>query len=118
MHAIRMDVTETIIKTQCLNAFLKVLRNSFERRYFMRLCYLSLIFFVGLASGCVTVNGNYRVSAIDANGAELVKGISAQGRAIYSVRNAICSQHSNATVIITDMQTGKALSGESPYKCR
>ncbi|MBN0927007.1 hypothetical protein JTL68_37590 [Pseudomonas aeruginosa] len=71
-----------------------------------------------MASSSVNVSGNYRVSAIDANGAELGKGISAQGRTIYSVRNAICSQHSNATVIITDMQTEKALSGESPYKCR
>ncbi len=84
----------------------------------MRLFHLSLLALVGLAAGCVTMSGNYRVSAIDANGVELVKGIFAQGRTIYSVRNAICSQHSKATVIITDMQTGQPLSSESPYKCR
>lgn len=63
---------------------------------------------LGLATGCMTLSGNYKVSAIDANGVELVKGIFAQGGTIYIARNAICSLHKNATVIITDLRTGHA----------
>lgn len=80
--------------------------------------HLSLLALVALTAGCVTMSGSYRVSAIEGNGVEVVKDIFAQGRTIYTVRNAICSQHRNATVIITDMQTGQPLSSESPYRCR
>ena len=84
----------------------------------MRLGYLSLLVSIGLATGCMTLSGNYKVSAIDANGVVLVKGIFAQGRMLYTARNAICSLHKNATVIIIDLRTGEPLSSESPYKCR
>lgn len=84
----------------------------------MRLRYLPLLILVGLTPGCLTLSGYYKVSGVDPDGNQLVGNWYAQGRGIYSVRNAICSLHENATVIITDLRTGQPLSSESPYKCR
>ena len=44
--------------------------------------------------------------------------IYAQGRMIYTMRNAICANNPGATVHITDIHSGKELKSESPYKCR
>lgn len=84
----------------------------------MRIHHLCLFISLGLVAGCVTVSGNYRVSAVGAGGEKLADNILAQGRGIYAVRNAICSQYPRATVLISDAQTGQPLSGESPYQCR
>lgn len=65
-----------------------------------------LVYIPGLVAGCVTVSGNYRVSAVGAGGEKLADNIFAQGRGIYAVRNAICSQYPRATVLISDAQTG------------
>ena len=66
------------------------------------------------------MSGNYNVKAVDANGNELGKGLKmmAQGRHIYTARNALCSNYPKATIIITDLETGQELKGESPYRCR
>jgi len=40
--------------------------------------------------------------------------LSGQGSGIYTIRNAVCSNHKDATVVFTDVQTGKSL---KPYKC-
>ncbi|WP_201313839.1 hypothetical protein [Dyella sp. EPa41] len=73
-----------------------------------------------LLGGCITQHGSYRLSVVDANGRDLAPGISmtAEGSHIYSVRNAMCSAHPGATVLIADIQTGQALTSESPYQCR
>jgi len=71
-------------------------------------------------SGCVTLSGNYVISAYDTQG-KLLTGnlqLTATGSRIYSVRNGICSAYPKATVIIKDSSTGEELQGESPYQCR
>jgi len=70
-------------------------------------------------SGCVTTSGNYTITGYDANGKELMGNLklTAQGRGIYSARNAFCQAHLNATVIIKDSKTGEELKSESPYQC-
>ena len=82
---------------------------------------LSMTIVLGiLVSGCLTLSGNYRFEAYDANGQEITSKIqySAHGRGIYTVRNAFCSSHKGATLRIIDADTGKELKSESPYKCR
>ena len=73
-----------------------------------------------MLGGCVTMSGEYAVTAQDASGAPLTNlgTFHAQGRNIYPVRNAMCLNAPGATVIIRDTVTGKELSGESPYHCR
>ncbi len=73
-----------------------------------------------LMTGCVTIKGAYQLSAVDAAGKEISTGLAltAQGRGIYSVRNALCQRYPGATVIIKDSKTGEQLIGESPFKCR
>lgn len=68
--------------------------------------------------GCVTLSGNYVVSAVDAKGEEINTVFFAQGRQIYTARNAICAAHPKATVHIRSAETKKDLEGESPYRCR
>lgn len=73
-----------------------------------------------LLSGCVTMSGNYVVTAEGSDGAAVASqlAITAQGSGIYTARNAFCSNYPGATVHIKDAVTGEELKGESPYKCR
>lgn len=72
-----------------------------------------------IIAGCMTTSGNYTLAAFDVEGNELSGNfiLTAQGRRIYPVRNALCSLHPNATVIIKDSRTGEELKSESPYQC-
>jgi hypothetical protein len=71
-------------------------------------------------AGCATLHGNYKLTVVDANGRDLAPGLSimAEGAGIYSVRNAMCSTHPGATVLIKDARTGEQLKSESPHQCR
>lgn len=83
----------------------------------VKLCVSSLLALC--LAGCVTFSGNYVISAADADGRPLASNIrmTAEGSGIYSARNAICAANPGATVRIHDVQTGKELQSESPYKC-
>lgn len=72
-----------------------------------------------LLTGCMTLSGTYQLSLQDAKGQPLPQNINmtAQGGGIYTVRNAMCSAHPGATVIIRDLKSGEELKSESPYKC-
>lgn len=65
------------------------------------------------------MSGNYTVTGYDSAGKELMENstLTAHGRGIYSMRNAFCLAHPNATVIIKDSKTGEELKSESPYQC-
>jgi hypothetical protein len=81
--------------------------------------YLACLALLLTLNGCVTLSGEYEVSARDASGQALNQGvITTQGRGIYSARNAICSAYPGSVVVIRDSATGKELSSESPYQCR
>lgn len=82
-----------------------------------RLISICLLF---LVSGCVTLSGNYTLSAYDAEGNLLNKNVvsMASGSGIYTVRNALCLAYPKSTVVIIDQKTGKPLESESPYQCR
>jgi len=69
-------------------------------------------------SGCLTLSGFYTLMAVDEEGNNLRSNIHAEGRAIYAARNALCLSYPGATIKITNMETGKELTSESPYKCR
>ena len=71
-------------------------------------------------TGCLTMTGTYKISAVDSSGRELSSGLTltAQGRGIYSVRNALCQRYPGASVIIKDSKTDEQLRGESPFQCR
>ena len=71
-------------------------------------------------SGCLTMSGDYKVTAVDQAGKPIMEKseIYAEGRMIYTMRNAICANNPGATVHITDIHSGKELKSESPYKCR
>jgi hypothetical protein len=75
---------------------------------------------IALLSGCVTISGNYNIKAVDDQGQDVLNGavLMAQGKGIYTVRNAICRANPKATVIITDLKTGQELKSESPHRCR
>ncbi|MCS4250104.1 MULTISPECIES: hypothetical protein [unclassified Pseudomonas] len=68
--------------------------------------------------GCVTMSGDYNVTAVDANGQPIKMVMTSHGSAIYSSRNAFCSNFPKATVTIRDFHTGEELKSESPYHCR
>ena len=68
--------------------------------------------------GCVTVSGNYVVSAVDAAGKPIDSVFFVQGRHIYTARNGICAAHPGAKVYIRSAETKADLKGESPYQCR
>lgn len=69
--------------------------------------------------GCITMTGNYEVTAHDESGKELGKGkFLAHGSGIYTVRNSLCSVYPKAIVTIRDVETEQELAGESPYHCR
>ncbi|AGI25477.1 hypothetical protein ACYCAX_12245 [Pseudomonas sp. MT3] len=68
--------------------------------------------------GCITMTGNYEVSAHDEAGNALGKGkFLAHGSGIYTVRNSLCSVYPKAIVTIRDVDTDQELEGESPYHC-
>lgn len=73
-----------------------------------------------LLSGCLTMSGEYTVTAQDASGAPLKElgSYTTQGHNIYPIRNAFCLNAPGATVIIRDARTGEELRSESPYHCR
>ncbi|AKS05090.1 hypothetical protein [Pseudomonas trivialis] len=68
--------------------------------------------------GCLTMSGDYKVTAVDANGAPVKMVFTTRGSGIYSVRNAFCLNYPKGTVTIRDLNTGEELSSESPYHCR
>ncbi|UQY34145.1 hypothetical protein K8U54_20925 [Pseudomonas fulva] len=80
---------------------------------------IALLGAVTLLTGCMTLSGTYQLSLQDAKGQPLSQNINitAQGSGIYTVRNAMCSAHPGATVIIRDLKSGEELKSESPYKC-
>lgn len=80
---------------------------------------IALLGAVALLGGCMTLSGTYQLSLQDADGQPLPQNIkmTAQGSGIYSARNAMCSIHPHATVIIRDLESGEELKSESPYKC-
>lgn len=70
-------------------------------------------------AGCITMTGNYEVSAHDESGKTLSNGkFLAHGSGIYTVRNSLCSVYPKAIVTIRDVETEQELEGESPYRCR
>ncbi|MFJ3049001.1 hypothetical protein [Pseudomonas nitroreducens] len=70
-------------------------------------------------AGCITMTGNYEVSAHDESGKALSNGkFLAHGSGIYTVRNSLCSVYPKAIVTIKDVETDQELEGESPYHCR
>jgi hypothetical protein len=77
-----------------------------------------LVAIAATMGGCVTLSGNYVVSAVDANDEEINTVFFVQGRHIYTARNGICAAHPKATVHIRSAETKKDLEGESPYQCR
>ena len=79
---------------------------------------LSASFLATSLAGCITMSGNYTVTAIDANGKPSALVLHMQGSQIYSARNALCARHPGGTVMIKHMGTDKELTSDSPYKCR
>lgn len=78
---------------------------------------VSLASVAALLSGCVTLSGTYKVSlqsGANSGNTEILT----QGRGIYTARNALCSIHPGATVVIRDAASGEEVKGESPYRCR
>lgn len=57
--------------------------------------------------GCLTMSGDYKVTAVDANGAPVKMVFTTRGSGIYSVRNAFCLNYPKGTVTIRDLNTGK-----------
>lgn len=64
--------------------------------------------------------GSYVITAVDPSGAPVAGGVqmTALGKGVYTVRNAVCSRHPQAVVTIRSQTTGKELEDESPYHCR
>lgn len=77
-----------------------------------------LLWLAVLLSGCVTTSGEYTVTAVDGQGKALNTVFVAQGRHIYTARNAICAAHPGAMVTIRDRVSGRELESESPHRCR
>lgn len=71
-----------------------------------------------ILSGCITMSGNYIVTAVDAQGKAINARFVAQGRHIYTARNAICATYPGAVVTIRDADSGKELESESPSHCK
>ncbi|WP_237266701.1 hypothetical protein [Pseudomonas sp. ADAK22] len=66
-------------------------------------------------SGCLTMSGEYTVTAHDASGAQITRlgTFTAEGHNIYPIRNAFCLNAPGATVIIRDARTGEELRSEA-----
>ena len=80
--------------------------------------FLPVLFGVGGLCSCVTMSGDYIVTAVNAQGGAIKETFLARGRHIYSARNGICAAHPGAVVTIRLKETGTELDGESPYRCR
>ena len=80
--------------------------------------FVPLVMCALFLSGCVTMTGNYTVTAVDARGKPIDTVFQAQGRSIYTARNAICAAYPKAVVTIRAEKTGQELKSESPYQCR
>nr|WP_218878571.1 hypothetical protein [Pseudomonas flavescens] len=67
----------------------------------------------------MTLSGVYELSLQDKDGKPLRQNMTmvAEGSGIYTMRNAMCSAHPGATVIIKDVESGAELKSESPYRC-
>lgn len=83
----------------------------------VRRAALLVISSVLLLTGCVTMAGNYTVTAVDAEGKAINAVSHVQGRHLYTVRNGICAAHPKAVVTIRSLDTGRELERESPYQC-
>lgn len=71
-------------------------------------------------SGCISIRvepGEYNITAYDKQGAKLREIALVTNRTvdIYSVRNALCSTFSHATIVIKNPSGGDF---EAPYKCK
>jgi len=75
---------------------------------------------VFVLSGCATLTGTYELKAYDNTGKpiQMRMRMIAEGRGIYTARNAICIAHPGATVTIVETRTKQELAGESPHRCR
>ena len=82
-----------------------------------KIVFLCMLFAM---SGCLTLNGNYRLFEVDAQGKPVKTGLEmyASGSGIYTIRNAFCAANPKATLRIINEDTGEELKSESPYKCR
>ncbi len=91
-----------------------------QTKKFLTMKTLFFLFSAMALTACVTLNGNYEISAFDAEGRALNPSmvLSATGSGIYTVRNALCHKYPKAKIIIVDMQTKQELASESPYQCR
>lgn len=69
-------------------------------------------------SGCVTLSGTYVITATRADGTPINVHMMAEGRGIYTAKNAICAAEPGATITIRDVETKQELKSESPHKCR
>lgn len=71
-------------------------------------------------AGCATVKGTYVLNAYDATGKELGGNmqLTATGRSLYAIRNALCSTYPQAVVRIKGVTTQEELKSDSPYQCR
>ena len=78
------------------------------------------IFVPLLLVGCITMSGTYTISAYDSAGHNLTQKaeLMAEGKGIYTVINALCSNYPGAIVVIKDVKTGEELKSESPHNCR
>ena len=85
-----------------------------------RLTLALLIANGSLLSGCLTMSGNYEIKAYNQEGERLDPNMVwyAEGRGVYTVRNALCMAHPEATLITTDLETGDEHPSESPHRCR
>ncbi|UXM96133.1 hypothetical protein N5853_05840 [Bartonella sp. HY329] len=83
--------------------------------------YKSILMLAGvlMLTGCLTLNGNYHIVEIDAKGNEVPSKLHlfAQGRGIYTIRNAYCATKPNAILRIINDDTGQELKSESPHRC-
>lgn len=79
---------------------------------------LSTSFLVVSIPGCITMSGNYTVTAVDTDGKPSNLVLHMQGSQIYSARNALSARYPGGTVTIKHMGTDKELTSDSPYKCR
>lgn len=79
---------------------------------FVFLCLFAL-------SGCLTLSGVYHVTAEDKTGKPINTKLNfvAEGRAIYTVRNALCRVYPDAVIRIRYIDTNQELKSESPYHC-
>jgi len=85
-------------------------------RYFT---YCFIVCLPIVLSGCMTLSGNYEVSAVDQQGNPLGKNMRmvANGSGVYTARNALCIANPGAIVHIKSVENGNNLDSESPYRC-